>query len=70
MFAIAVVAIILGYALAYTGAMNLQNGSQGPTLWEALSSNNVGTAHAIGNIITPTAPSVAPPTGGPTFQQL
>lgn len=36
MFAIAVAFIILGYSLAYTGTVNLLNGGQGPSLFEAM----------------------------------
>lgn len=36
MFLAAIVLLLLGYALAYTGVHNQKNGGQGPTLWEAL----------------------------------
>lgn len=51
MFLVAIVLLLLGYSLAYTGIQNQKNGGQGPSIWVALgltaetpSTQGVGTA--------------------------
>jgi len=36
MFILGVAFLIIGYALQYTGAVNMLNGGQGPTFWQAI----------------------------------
>ena len=62
MFILAVVALIFGYALIYTGTVNMKNGGQGPGLWEAMGWN---LPSADTTAVTPQST-----TQGPTFQQV
>lgn len=66
MFLVAIVLLLLGYGLTYTGVKNQKNGGQGPTLWEALGLT-AETPSTQGLDATPQATTQAQT---PTFQEL
>lgn len=69
MFIVAVAALILGYAMMFTGARNLKNGGQGPSLVESLGfetvlSNDQDVTKGKGSNVS------TPSTQSPNFQQI
>lgn len=67
MFLVAIVLLILGYGLTYTGVVNSKNGGAGPSLWEAMgfTGENPSTA-----ALPPVPPTPQNTQQGPTFQEL
>lgn len=56
-FVVALITLIVGYAMAYTGANNLKNGGQGPGFFESLGiTAHISSPGDSGGNSTPNAP--------------